>query len=109
MALSSNSGGGCLVEGLLGEQGVEDVAAAAGQADQGGVVLLALGSFAVVVGPADRVAQGGKCGEEHRAFELFVPGPRRVLAADGRPEADGDRCQSAVGGEVAAGREAGGV
>jgi hypothetical protein len=36
------------VVGAAAEHGVEDVAAAAGEADQGGVVFLALGVFAVV-------------------------------------------------------------
>lgn len=45
MWLSSRGGDGCgfgvSVVGAVAEHGVEDVAAAAGQADQGGVVLLA--------------------------------------------------------------------
>ena len=39
-----------LVVGAVAEHGVDDVAAAAGQADYGSVVALALGAFAVVVG-----------------------------------------------------------
>ena len=48
---AGGSSGGCgAAVGLFGSQhGVEDVAAAAGQADQGGVVFLAFGAFAVVV------------------------------------------------------------
>lgn len=49
--LSSRCGRFCLVVGAVAEHGVEDVAAAAGEADEGGVVLLASGSFPVVVGP----------------------------------------------------------
>jgi hypothetical protein len=44
-----------LVEGFVAEHGVEDVAASSCEADEGGVVFLAFGSFAVVVGAA-----GGK-------------------------------------------------
>src|SRR5690625_977056 len=40
----------CLVEGAVAEHGVQDVDAASREADQGGVVLLAGGAFAVVVG-----------------------------------------------------------
>jgi hypothetical protein len=68
------------VVGAVAEHRVEDVAAAAGQADERGVVLLALGSFAVVVGPAGRVVQSGERGEEERPFQLAVAGPGRMLA-----------------------------
>ena len=66
MWLSSRSGSGLgvAVVGAVAEHGVEDVAAAAGEADEGGVVFLALGSFAVVVGPAGGVGQGGERGED---------------------------------------------
>ena len=37
------------------EHGQDEVAASSGDADDGGVVLLAFGSFAVVVGAADGV------------------------------------------------------
>src|SRR5690606_32502952 len=40
----------CLVEGAVAEHGVQDVDAVSGQADERGVVLLAGGAFAVVVG-----------------------------------------------------------
>lgn len=39
-----------LVEGAVAEHGVEDVAASAGEGDEGLVVAFALGDFAVVVG-----------------------------------------------------------
>jgi len=61
-----------LVEGLVLEHGVEDVASASGEADQGGVVLLSLGAFAVVVAAAGRVAQGCERGQEQGTFELAV-------------------------------------
>jgi hypothetical protein len=80
MALSSRrcgvrggvGGGGVLVGGAVAEHGVDDVGAAAGEADEGGVVAFAGGSFAVVVGVADRVGQVGECGEEQGGFEGVV-------------------------------------
>jgi len=51
MWLSSRSWGGVAVVGAVAEHGVEDVAVASGQADEGGVVFLAFSAFAVVVGP----------------------------------------------------------
>jgi len=76
--------------------------AAAGRADQGGVVLLALGSFSVVVGPGDAVAQGCEGGEAHRA------GLDRIAQAPGQPisrvslacELRGDRARVATVPEV---------
>jgi hypothetical protein len=64
---------------------------------------LAGGSFAVVVGPAGTVGQGGECGEEEGSFELFVP------AADGGAGAAGDGREAGVAGEVSASRERGAV
>jgi hypothetical protein len=52
------------------EHGVEDIAAASGQADEGGVVFLALAALPVVVGAACRVVQGGEGGQEQGAFEF---------------------------------------
>lgn len=91
------------------EHGVEYVDAASGQAHQRGVVFLALGSFAVVVGPAGRVLRRGERGQEEGAFEVFVPGSGWVLAADAEPGSAGDGRQPGVGGQVAAGRERGSV
>ena len=108
MWLSSRSGAGSVlvvsVVGAVAEHGVEDVAAAAGQADEGGVVFLALGSFAVVVGAAGRVVQGGERGEEERAFELAVAGPGGMLAPDAGAGAAGDGSDAGVGGQVPGGR-----
>jgi hypothetical protein len=83
--------GRCLVEGLVAEHGVQDVAAASGQADEGCVVFLAFGSFAVVVGAVDRVGQGGEGSEEEGAFEFAVAAAGGVLALDGGAGAVGDR------------------
>lgn len=70
------------VVGLVAEHGERDVAAAAGEADEGGVVFLAFCSFSVVVGPADWVGQGGERGEEERAFEFAVACAGGVFALD---------------------------
>src|SRR5450755_4866489 len=70
----SSSGGGWLEVGLaVSEHGVEDVAAAPGEGDQGFVVALVLGDLVVVVGPGDGVAQGRECGQEEGSFEDLVP------------------------------------
>ena len=47
-----SSGGWCswLVVGAVAEHGVKDVDASSGEADEGGVVFLTSGAFAVVVG-----------------------------------------------------------
>ena len=73
--LSSRCGCGGLVEGAVAEHGVQDVAASSGEADEGGVVAFALGAFAVVVGAADGVVEGGQRGQEQRSFEFAVAGP----------------------------------
>jgi hypothetical protein len=53
---------------------VQDVAAASGEADQGGVVFLAFGPLAVVVGAADRISPQRREGaEEERSLEVLVP------------------------------------
>jgi hypothetical protein len=52
------NGFGGPVAGLVAEHRVQDVAPAAGQADQRGVVLLPLIAFPLVVGPAGWVGQG---------------------------------------------------
>src|SRR5450755_3031447 len=70
----SSSGGGWLEVGLaVSEHGVEDVAAAPGEGDQGFVVALVVGDLVVVVGPGDGVAQGRECGQEEGSFEDLVP------------------------------------
>ena len=70
---------------LVAEHGEQDVAAA-GQADECGVVFLALGSF-----------------------EALVPGAGWELASDAGAGASGDRRQAGVGGEVSGCGELGGV
>lgn len=79
--------GGYAVGLLVAEHGEQDVAAAAGQADECGVVLLALGSFAVVIGAADGFgAQCGECGQEQGSFEALVPGAGWELASNAGAE-----------------------
>jgi hypothetical protein len=91
------------------EHGVQDVDAAAGEADEGGVVFLALSAFPVVASPAEWVGKGGERGQEERAFELLVAALGWVLAVDAGARASGDRGQSGVGGQVAGGGEGGEV
>jgi hypothetical protein len=69
-----------------------------GEADEGGVVFLAFGSFAVVVGAAGWVGQCGERGQEERPFEFSVAGSCRVLAFDRGAGAAGDRGDAGVGG-----------
>jgi hypothetical protein len=87
-----------LVWGLGAQHGVKDIDAAAGQADEGGVVFLGFGAFPVVVGAAERVGQGRERGQEERAFELLVAALGWVFAADADAGAAGDRGQPGVGG-----------
>ena len=50
-----------VVEGAVSDHGVQGEDAAVGQGEDGLVVAFALGSFALVVGPGDRVgAQGSE-------------------------------------------------
>ena len=99
-------GGGCPVGLPVAEHCEQDVAAASGQADEGGVVLLALGSFAVVVGLAGRVgAQGCEGGQEQGAFEVLVARAGGELAADAGAGASGDGGEAGVGGQMSGGRE----
>jgi hypothetical protein len=89
-----------LVEGLVAEDGEQDVAAASGEADEGGVVFLAFGVFVVVVGAADRVGQGREGGVEEGVFELAVAGSGGMLPVDGGAGSVGEGSDPGVGGEV---------
>src|SRR5699024_4570051 len=100
---------GWLVVGSVSEHGEEDVAAAAGQADEGGVVALALGAFAVVVGPTGGVGQGGEGGEGEGPVELFVAAFGWTFAADAGAGSAGDWGQPGVGGQVPWGGKGGAV
>jgi hypothetical protein len=70
-----------LVGLAVAEHGEDDVAASPGEADQGGVVFLAFGAFAVV-GAGSRVFERGERGKEERSFELLVTAAGRMLSAD---------------------------
>lgn len=99
--VSSSRGGEGRLAGLaVAERGEQDVGAAAGEADEGGVVRLTFGAFAGVVGPARGVGQAGERGEEQRAFEVLLPPRGEVFAAGCWTGAVGDWCQAGVGGEV---------
>jgi hypothetical protein len=65
---SSGLGSLFLVEGSVFEHGEDDVAAAPGEADDGGVVFRALGAFPVVVGLGRRVVAGGIQADRKSAF-----------------------------------------
>src|SRR5690606_6098250 len=71
-----------LVVGAVAEHGEQDVAAAAGEADQRRVVFLPFGAFLVVVGAADGVGQGSERGEEEGSLELAIACSRRMFALD---------------------------
>src|SRR5690625_677355 len=88
---------------------MEHVDTGAGEADKGGVALVAVGAFAVVVGSADRVVQGGERGEEECALELLVAGSARVLTTDRGARAPRDGRESGVGSQVAGGGESGAI
>lgn len=77
-------GGGCwLVVGAVLEHREDDVAAAAGQEDHGGVVALALGALAIVVGLGDRVrVRGDPGGVEQRVFQPLVARACGELSTD---------------------------
>jgi len=94
--LSSRCQGLSLCRGCRAKHRVEDVPASSGEADEGGVVFLALGSFAVVVGPGCGVVQRGERGEEHGPFELLVAGPAGVLAVDRSAGSSSDRGEASV-------------
>lgn len=80
--------------GAVVEDGVENVAASAGQANEGALCFLALGSLR---------------GEEERAFESRLPGAGGVLASDRGAGAAGDGDDAGVGGEVGGAGEVRGV
>jgi hypothetical protein len=79
-------GGSGLVGDLVAEHGVQDVAAASGEADE-----------------------GGERGEEERAFEVLVAASGWVLAADAAAGSSGNWSAAGVGGEVTGGGEGGAV
>ena len=93
---------GLLAVGLLvAEHGEQDVAAAAGQADECGVVFVSCPG--PVLRSCDGVgAQRGESGQEQGSFEVLVPGAGWELVSDAGVGASGDRRQAGAGGEVSA-------
>ena len=69
-----------LVEGAVFEHAVDHVAAAAGEADDGGVVVFALFPFAFVVGDRGRVFDAGDEQDCHSAFLSRLLPPRAGLS-----------------------------
>jgi hypothetical protein len=94
---------------LVAEHGEQDVEASAGEADEGGVVAFAAGSFAVVVGAADRVGEAGERGQEQRRLERVVAALGVAFPADGAARAARDGGEPGVGGQVRRGGEGGSV
>src|SRR5690349_12174245 len=101
--------GGELVGGEVAvagaEHGEDDVAAAAGEADEGGVVALALGAFAVVVVARVGTRERRERGQEEGVLEAVVAASAAVFAADAGPGLSGDRSEAGVGGELGAAGE----
>src|SRR5579875_2979862 len=94
MFLSSRSWGSsgrgqrrCVVLGavrlFVPQHGQDDVAAPPSEADDGGVMALALGALAVVERFGVGAAQRGKCGEEHGVFEPMVASSGLGLRIEG--------------------------
>ncbi len=61
-----------------GEDGEDDVAAAAGEAHDGGIVTLALGAFAVVVGAAVGAAAGRNAAMNMAFLRRWFPRRQRL-------------------------------
>ncbi len=85
---------------------MEHVDAAAGEAEDGLVVPLALGALAVVVGAGGRVLQAREGGQEQGVLESMVAMTARHVAPDRGAGLAWRRAQAGVGGEVGRGREA---
>jgi hypothetical protein len=68
----------------VAEHHEQDVGPAPGKAEQGLGVAPALRDLPVVVGPGGRLCKGRERGEEESPFELLVPAPGRLFAADRR-------------------------
>src|SRR5699024_4791309 len=108
--LGGRGGGRWLVVGAVAEHREDDVAAAAGQADHGSIVALALGAFAVVVGLGDRiVVRGDPSRVEQRVLQPLVARSGRELTTDRGTGSSGDRRDPGICGEMARGLEGGAV
>ena len=99
-----------LVEGSVFEHAVDYVAASAREADDSGVVVLALFAFALVVGDGRRVFGGrDEQGLPQRVPEAFVAPSGGSLALDAGAGLAGGRSDAGVGGQVGRAFEVGDV
>ena len=99
-----------LVEDAVFEHAVDHVASAAREADDGGVVALALFVFALVVGDGRRVFGGrDERGLPQRVLEAFVAPSGGSLALDAGAGLAGGRSDAGVGGQVGRAFEVGDV
>ena len=99
-----------LVEDAVFEHAVDYVAASAREADDSGVVVLALFAFALVVGDGRRVFGGrDEQGLPQRVPEAFVAPSGGSLALDAGAGRAGGRSDAGVGGQVGRAFEVGDV
>ena len=99
-----------LVEDAVFEHAVDYVAASAREADDSGVVVLALFAFALVVGDGRRVFGGrDEQGLSQRVPEAFVAPSGGSLALDAGAGLAGGRSDAGVGGQVGRAFEVGDV
>ena len=99
-----------LVEDAVFEHAVDYVAASAREADDSGVVVLALFAFALVVGDGRRVfGAGDEQGLPQRVPEAFVAPSGGSLALDAGAGLAGGRSDAGVGGQVGRAFEVGDV
>ena len=99
-----------LVEDAVFEHAVDYVAASAREADDSGVVVLALFAFALVVGDGRRVFGGrDEQGLPQRVPEAFVAPSGGSLALDAGAGLAGGRSDAGVGGQVGRAFEVGDV
>lgn len=99
-----------LVEDAVFEHAVDYVAASAHEADDSGVVVLALFAFALVVGDGRRVFGGrDEQGLPQRVPEAFVAPSGGSLALDAGAGLAGGRSDAGVGGQVGRAFEVGDV
>lgn len=110
MCPGSGYEGWFLVEDAVFEHAVDYVAASAREADDSGVVVLALFAFALVVGDGRRVFGGrDEQGLPQRVPEAFVAPSGGSLALDAGAGLAGGRSDAGVGGQVGRAFEVGDV
>src|SRR6266851_863870 len=88
------------VERALAEHGVQHVDPPPGEAQDGLVVPLALGTLTVVIGPRGGMSQAGESRQEERVLEPMVAESTRPVGIDGRARFPGRRPQTGVRGQV---------